>query len=123
MADLHVVTGAFSFTGRHIAQRLLGSGHPGPTPNRHPNRPNPLGDRLEVGPLDFQDHARLVEDQRGARSLYNTYWVRFPHGDVTYEGAVENSRRLFAAAAEAGVGRVVHISITNPSTDSPLPYF
>jgi NADH dehydrogenase len=28
-----------------------------------------------------------------------------------------------AAAAHAGVRRVVHVSITNPSLDSPLPYF
>ncbi len=30
---------------------------------------------------------------------------------------------LFAAAKDAGVGKIVHISITNPSLDSPLPYF
>jgi NADH dehydrogenase len=36
---------------------------------------------------------------------------------------VEHSRRLFQAAAEAGVERVVHVSITNPSLDSNLPYF
>jgi NADH dehydrogenase len=30
---------------------------------------------------------------------------------------------LFKAAREAEVGRVVHVSITNPSMDSPLEYF
>jgi NADH dehydrogenase len=30
---------------------------------------------------------------------------------------------LFRAAAEAGVRRVVHVSITHPSADSPYPYF
>lgn len=123
MADLHVVTGAFGFTGRYMAERLLGDGHRVRTLTGHPDRPNPFGDRIEVAPLDFKDHARLVEDLRGARCLYNTYWVRFPRGATTYDGAVENSQRLFAAAAEAGVGRLVHISVTNPSADSPLPYF
>ncbi len=59
----------------------------------------------------------------GARVLYNTYWIRFAHGDMTFERAVANSKALFAAAAQAGVERIVHVSITNPSADSPLPYF
>ena len=59
----------------------------------------------------------------GATTLYNTYWVRFPHGQVTYGKAIENTRSLIAAAAEAGVRRMVHISIINASVGSPLPYF
>ena len=66
--------------------------------------------------------ARLTESLRGATTLYNTYWVRFPYGDMTYARAVENTRTLIAAAREAGVQRVVHLSVTNPSVDSPLPY-
>ena len=56
-------------------------------------------------------------------TFYNTYWVRFDHGQTSFEQAIERSRSLFSAAREAGVGRIVHVSITNPSTDSPLPYF
>ena len=41
----------------------------------------------------------------------------------TFEQAVENSRILFEAAAGAGVGRMVHFSVANASTDSRLPYF
>ena len=37
--------------------------------------------------------------------------------------AVANSRILFAAAAKAGVQRIVHISITNPDPASPDSYF
>jgi uncharacterized protein YbjT (DUF2867 family) len=36
---------------------------------------------------------------------------------------VTNTLTLFKAAREAGVRRVVHVSITNPSEDSPLEYF
>ena len=54
---------------------------------------------------------------------YNTYWIRFARGTVTHDVAVQNSRILIGAAAEAAVSRIVHISITNPSEDSPLPYF
>jgi len=49
--------------------------------------------------------------------------VRFAHGPVSHETAVAQSRVLFQAAAEAGVRRVVHVSITHPSADSPYPYF
>lgn len=59
----------------------------------------------------------------GVDTLFNTYWVRFPHGSTTFETAVENSRRLFTAAAEAGVRRIVHVSITHPDIRSPYPYF
>jgi NADH dehydrogenase len=55
--------------------------------------------------------------------LVNTYWIRFDRGGNTQRAAVANTRRLLAAAAHAGVRRVVHVSITNPSLDSPLPYF
>jgi NADH dehydrogenase len=60
---------------------------------------------------------------RGAGTLYNTYWVRFARGDVDHPVAVARSRVLFQAAVAAGVRRIVHVSITNPSADSPYPYF
>ncbi len=55
--------------------------------------------------------------------VYNTYWVRFSHGRATFEEAVANSRALIQAAREAGVRRIVHLSIANPSVDSQLPYY
>jgi NADH dehydrogenase len=55
--------------------------------------------------------------------LYNTYWVRFNHRLFTHAQAVGNTRALFEAAERAGVERVVHVSITNPSEASPLEYF
>jgi NADH dehydrogenase len=73
--------------------------------------------------LDFAQHDALVESLRGADVLFNTYWVRFNHQRFTHQGAVENTLKLFEAAREAGVRRVVHVSITNPSLDSPFEYF
>jgi uncharacterized protein YbjT (DUF2867 family) len=64
-----------------------------------------------------------VDSLRGATTLYNTYWVRFPHGQVDHDAAVANSRTLFYAARHAGVQRIVHVSITHPSITSPYPYF
>ncbi len=122
-SDLHVVTGAFGFTGQHIARLLLERGLRVRTLTGHPDRPNPFGGEVEVVRFRFDDPSALVESLRGATVLYNTYWVRFGYGGVSYEQAVANTKLLFAAAREAGVARVVHVSITNPDAGSPLPYF
>ena len=123
MAELHVVTGALSFTGKAIARCLLARGKSVRTLTGHPNRPNPFGFALEIVPLDFNDRKGLIRSLRGAATLYNTYWVRFPRGPFSFEKAVTNTRALLAAAAEAGVRRVVHISVTKPSENSALAYF
>ena len=121
--ELHVVTGALGYSGRYIAERLLAAGHRVRTLTNSPGRANPLGARLELSPLAWNEPEALEAALRGAEVLYNTYWVRFNHRGFTFAEAVENSRKLFAAATRAGVKRVVHVSITNPSKDSPLEYF
>jgi NADH dehydrogenase len=121
--ELHVVTGAFGYSGRYIAQRLLDAGHRVRTITGRQMRPDPFQGRVEARPLDFTSHAQLVESLAGAALLYNTYWVRFNHPTFSHAEAVDNTLKLFAAAREAGVGRVVHVSITNPSEESPREYF
>ncbi len=122
MTQLDVVTGAFSYSGAAIAGDLLRRGHQVRTLTGHPGRA-PAGTPVEVRPLDFADEQGLAASLAGAHTLYNTYWVRFAHGTVSHELAVANSRALFAAAAAAGVQRIVHVSITHPSPDAPEPYF
>jgi uncharacterized protein YbjT (DUF2867 family) len=123
MQALHVVTGAFGYSGQYIAEGLLTHGHRVRTLTNSPNRPSALQGGLEVAPLDFGNHRALVEALQGAEVLYNTYWVRFDHRTFTHAQAVRNTEALFSAAKDAGVHRVVHVSITNPSLDSKLPYF
>lgn len=118
-----VVTGAFSYTGRHIAERLLAQGRRVVTFTGHPHRTNPFNGDIEVQPYDFEHPAELVERLRGVSTFFNTYWVRFPHRGLTYDRAVENSKILIRCAREAGVRRFVQVSITNPSLDSPYRYF
>jgi NADH dehydrogenase len=119
---LDVVTGAFSYSGAAIANALLGSGRSVRTLTGHPDRA-PDGTGIEVRPLDFDDQLDLVASLEGATTLYNTYWVRFAHDRTDHELAMANSRTLFQASKRAGVQRIVHVSITHPSIDSPLPYF
>jgi len=119
---LDVVTGAFSYSGRAIARELGERGRHLRTLTGHPARAR-AGATIEIRPLDFADLPGLVASLRGATTLYNTYWVRFAHGRADHSLAVENSRALFHAARRAGIQRIVHVSITNPSLDSPYPYF
>jgi uncharacterized protein YbjT (DUF2867 family) len=123
MSETDLVTGAFSYSGSHIAQRLLDTGQQVRTLTSHADREHPLQRHVEALAYRFDDPAALVRSLEGVSTLYNTYWVRFDHGQTTFTNAVENSRMLFCAAQRAGVRRIVHVSITNPSIDSPLPYF
>jgi NADH dehydrogenase len=119
---LDVVTGAFSYSGSSLARALLHDGRHVRTITGHAARA-PAGTTIDVHPLDFDDPLGLVSALSGATTLYNTYWVRFAHRMVDHERAVANSRTLFLAAKRAGVQRIVHVSITHPSSTSPLPYF
>jgi NADH dehydrogenase len=120
----HIVTGAFSYTGRYISERLLADGERVRTLSRRgPPARHPLAGRVDVAPLRMDDDAQLVESLRGASTLFNTYWIRFRRGDTTFEQAIENSERLFRAAIAAGIERIVHISVSNPSEDSRYAYF
>jgi len=118
-APFNVVTGAFGFSGRYIASRLLSCGERVlALTNRAPGAPF-----MQVAPLDFRNPQALADSMRGATVLYNTYWVRFAYGKISHERAVENSRILVQAAEHAGLERIVHLSVTNPSQNSPLSYF
>ena len=125
MTKLHIVTGAFGYSGKYIATRLLDAGVRVRTLTHSLQRANPFGDKVEARPFNFDDQAALIESLRGATVLYNTYWIRFNTKEPGFQHsvAVENTLKLFEAAKQAGVPRVVHTSITNPSEDSPLEYF
>jgi uncharacterized protein YbjT (DUF2867 family) len=119
----NIVTGAFGYTGKYITRLLLSMGEQVKTLTAHPDRENPFGEQVTAAPLSFDRPAELAQNMHGATTLYNTYWIRFEHKDITYDKAVENTRTLIRAAEEAGVERLVHVSITNPSEDSAFGYF
>jgi len=120
---IDVVTGAFGYTGRYLSARLSAQGRSVRTLTDHPRPQTGPGPRVDVHPYRFDDQAALVASLRGVDTFYNTYWVRYTQAGTTYEQGVRNSRRLIEAAAEAGVRRFVHVSITNPAHDSFYPYY
>lgn len=118
-----VITGAFSYTGKYATRLLLSHGYKVRTLTNHPRHENEFGDRVEVFPYAFDQPEQLIQAFHGASTLINTYWVRFPRGKTTFETAVLNTRTLISAAKKAGVQRIVHVSIANPSPQSPLGYY
>jgi uncharacterized protein YbjT (DUF2867 family) len=103
----HAVTGASSFTGRFIAQRLIDAGH----------------QVRDLTRADLAGPEQMRVALEGSDTLYNTFWIRFERGPITYDWAIERSRMLFEAARRAGVRRIVHISVINASRGAPTAYF
>ena len=114
---------AVGYSGRYIAKRLLAAGHSVITLTNSFKRENPFNGKVRAFPFHFDQPARLRESLQGVDVLINTYWVRFDHRQFTHGEAVTNTKILFQAAKEASVRRIVHVSITNPDSDSDLPYF
>ncbi len=121
--EVNVVTGAFGYTGAAIARVLIDLGQEVRTLTNQNPVSHPLAGLVRAFPIDFQRPDRMAEVFRGASTLYNTYWIRFPRGPLTFDKAVANIRTLVRAAEQAGVARVVHISVSRASSDSDLPYF
>jgi len=121
--QLHAVTGAFGYSGKYIAHRLLAKGDRVITLTNSLQRKNPFGNRVKAYPFNFDDPTALAETLRGVDVLYNTYWIRFNHKLFSHADAVKNTLTLFAAAKQAGVSRIVHVSIANPNENSPLEYY
>jgi uncharacterized protein YbjT (DUF2867 family) len=119
---MNAVTGAYSYSGKYITRRLLAQGKEVITLTGHPDRPDPFNGQVKAFPLYFNLES-LTTSLQGVETLYNTYWIRFDQGSNTQPAAVTNTTLLMQAARKAGVKRIVHTSITNPSAASPLPYF
>ena len=99
---LDAVTGAFSYSGRAIARRLLAGDRRVRTLTGHPQQADPAAP-IDVRPLCFADMPALVRDLEGVTTLYNTYWVRFAHGDTSHAQAgsgLPPSRRRVISASE-----------------------
>ena len=123
VSGFDMVTGAGGYTGKYIAARLLERGRSVMNLTGHSERTSVFGARVPAFPLCFDRPRALADALAGADTLYNTYWVRFAHGRVDFDQAVAHTAVLIRAAEQAGVRRLVHISITSASTASPLPYF
>jgi len=125
MINFHmdIVTGSFGYIGKYITQELISSGRRVKTITTHPDKPNPFGNDVKAYPYSFDNPGLLISILKGCDTLFNTYWVRFNYGKGTFEKALRNTEILFDSAGKAGIKKIVHISVTNPSETDPLPYY
>jgi uncharacterized protein YbjT (DUF2867 family) len=122
-SEFDVVTGAFGYTGGYIARALVAGGTRVRTLTNHARVNEPLARQLEIAAFNFDRPDDLARSLEGATTLFNTYWIRFPHRGVDFAQAVRNLRRLIDAAKRADVRKFVNVSITNANAASRLPYF
>ncbi len=120
---MDMVTGSFGYIGKYITQELVKSGRSVRTITTHPNKPNPFGGEVESFPYNFNNPDLLTASLEGCNCLFNTYWIRFNYNQWTFTKALENTRILFNCAKKAGINKIVHISVTNPSESDVLPYY
>jgi len=118
-----VITGALSYSGKYIAEKLINQGHEVKTITHSVNKPNPFGEKLKVELFHFDKPEKLLDSLQGSDILVNTYWVRFNHSQFNHSEAVANTKVMIEQAKKAGVKKFVHVSITNPSLSSDLEYF
>ena len=92
--EIHAVTGAFGYSGKYIARKLIDEGHRVITITNSLDRKNPFGDKIKIYPFYFDEPAKLKETLQGVSVLYNTYWVRFNHKTFTHADAVQNTEKM-----------------------------
>ena len=79
--------------------------------------------RIRTAPFAFDDPAALAAAFAGVDTFYNTYWIRFERGELTFDEVIRRTRLLLTAASQAGVRRVVHVSVVNAGPAAPTTYF
>jgi NADH dehydrogenase len=120
---MDIVTGSFGYIGKYVTRKLIEGGRDVRTITTHPNKPNPFGERVQAYSYHFENPEKLTEILSGGDILFNTYWVRFNYQDSSFEKALANTVTLFDCAKKAGIKKIIHISVTNPAEDDPLPYY
>ena len=113
---LIAVTGASGFVGRHVTAELVRRGHRVRALVR-PNRGPADGLPAERTVGDLADAAAIAALVRGADVVVHLVGIIVEAGAATFEAVhVEGTRRLLAAARDAGV-RFVHMSAVGARDD------
>jgi uncharacterized protein YbjT (DUF2867 family) len=121
------VFGGSGFLGRRIVQRLAADGAEVRVAVRHPERAAALTGAGEAGQVttvhaDVWDEATVAPAVQGADAVVNTVGHYVERGKASFEAIHgQGARHVAAAAAAAGVTRLVHISGigADPASDSP----
>jgi uncharacterized protein YbjT (DUF2867 family) len=117
---LIAVTGATGFVGRHVAAMLVRRGHTVRALVRDPGRSIALQSlTVQVVAGDLADSAALAALVSGATVVVHLVGIIVDAGRATFEAVhVEGTRRLLAAARDAGATRWVHMSAVGARNES-----
>ncbi|HEX9166380.1 MAG TPA: NAD(P)H-binding protein, partial [Gemmatimonadales bacterium] len=122
MNPIILVVGATGTLGGNVTRRLLAKGHAVRVMVRNPSRFNLPG--VEVVQGDLRDPASLRAAVQGVSQLLTTANSFMGRGATSPTKVdVPGYRALVAAAREAGVTRIVHVSAYGLSADNPVDYF
>ncbi|HXN97951.1 MAG TPA: hopanoid-associated sugar epimerase [Candidatus Acidoferrales bacterium] len=109
-----LVTGATGFVGSHVARQLVSAGQSvRALVRRRSNLEALAGLDLEYFEGDLRDAGSLERAMRGVRRVFHVaadYRLWTPRPEEIYENNVEGTRKLLAAAQDAGVERIVYTS-------------
>jgi uncharacterized protein YbjT (DUF2867 family) len=99
-----LVTGASGFVGSRLCPELAKSGHEVLAMTRHPDRYRGAGQAVRG---DVQDAESVAAALRGCSAAY---YLVHSLGDADFEGRDAEAARIFAAAAaDAGVERIIYL--------------
>jgi dihydroflavonol-4-reductase len=121
-----LVTGGTGFVGRAVVTALLDAGRQVRVLVRDPKHPALAGLDVEPAVGDLKDAGSLEKAVQGCRRIFHVaadYRLWVPDPAEMYAVNVEGTRALLAAAAAAGVERVVYTStvgaLGNPGNGTP----
>jgi len=120
------VTGATGFVGNHVLSELIEKGHHAvalarPGSEHKLKRP----DEVEIVPGDVAEIVALTEGMKGCDAAIHLVGIirAFPSQGVTFERLhTEATANVIAAAKEAGVSRLLHMSALGARENGPTPY-
>jgi dihydroflavonol-4-reductase len=105
-----LVTGATGFVGSAVVQYLTDAGLPVRAAIRSEARARVLPEQVERVFADLADEQSLVEAMRGCEGVFHLAASLGPLPEDTRRSNVDGTARVLAAAARAGVRRVVYTS-------------
>lgn len=122
------VFGGSGFLGRYVVKRLAARGMRVRVAVRDPERAafvKPMGDVGQVAPVqaNIRDQASVARAVDGADAVINCVGILYERGRQRFAAVhADGAGRIAAAAAAAGVGRLLHVSAIGADVDATARY-
>lgn len=128
MTKLVTIYGGSGFVGRYIARRMAAEGWRVRVAVRRPNeaifvRPYGVVGQVEPVLCNIRDDASVAAAMAGADAVVNCVGILLEQGRNSFEAVqADGPERIARLAAEAGIGRMVHVSALGADAESDSAY-